>query len=982
MFKKLRFSILGLGAFVLGLLLLSPLVFGVVFASSLGETSILFERMEIETSNIGARGFVTPTTSFSSGGSLKIHFVGSDLGDWCKAASVPLTVTGIEESLPGSLVGTCHQHANGDYIEITGIGALSSGTKYGFEIAKHTNFSTGPNIGRNRISVELSSGIKNQEKTFSIHLMSNDRVQIVAEVSDADSVVCTISDAEVPLGALYRGGAYVTASHTLGTSTTGGSRGYYWTVFGLGDGLEAGLKSPNYLIRSLNNTVNLLTGEGFGLVVSPNAGSSVPLDFSTALSGVFGSVKSGFDNARMILYRTSEQPDHEEAVVTVAARASEDAEVGEYTETLTYSCGAYIGGYRPLELAVSPTTLDFGTSEETKMFAISNSGTGTLEWEVGETIYVNGADWVVDVDPNAGQSRSSSDNVAVSVTREHLSAGSYEATIPVTSLGGGNKNVTILLEKIASLLKIFTKQPYEIATTSAKSGGDITDDGGSAVTSRGVCYGTTTNPTTPCTTDGSGAGEFVSEMTSLDLGTRYYVRAYGENGEGLVYGDEFNFITLSTISANPENRGWDNTDVEVTITAIGPDIPQIDYCWTVENTCAPDTFVVENPTNVAQTETGEWNLCYRYRDADGKKSNTFCSGLYRIDKTEPVVGGPEIYEGNEHENEWFNGEISVRSSVSAQGGSGLDTDSCEVTFDGGTTWKNSTVGDPNYDAKIAYSVSFCQYNDYTPDDDFTIRFRISDEANNVGTSSLGEFTYDPTAPTTTAIMTTHPEGNAYTCGNWASEIVRVLLSCEDNVGGSGCDEDSPQYCIDEDDSCTPLISYSESIDISTLGTTYFRYFSRDNLGNEETVQSCEINIKDEQELEGYAWSGRFGWISFSCENDDSCSTSDYRVTLKGSELIGYAWSKSYGWISFNCENDDSCSTSNYKVTLSDGSLSGHAWSGQFGWVSFDGVTFNNATGEFHGSALNGIGTIEEDEISFNCTDKGLCATSNYRVNVK
>ena len=174
------------GAFVLGLTLFAPLVFGDIFASSLGETGILFETMEVNTSNVGLRGSVTPTTSFASGGTLKISFVDSSLGDWCKAATVSLTVTGIEVPLPGTLVGTCYQHSNGDYLEITGVGALTSGTTYGFEITKHANLSTGPDIGSNMVLLEVSSGSTAQSKLFSIYLMSNDKVQIVAEVSDAE----------------------------------------------------------------------------------------------------------------------------------------------------------------------------------------------------------------------------------------------------------------------------------------------------------------------------------------------------------------------------------------------------------------------------------------------------------------------------------------------------------------------------------------------------------------------------------------------------------------------------------------------------------------------------------------------------------------------------------------------------------------------------------------------------------------------------
>ncbi|HPV15984.1 MAG TPA: hypothetical protein PKY14_01345, partial [Bacteroidales bacterium] len=47
-----------------------------------------------------------------------------------------------------------------------------------------------------------------------------------------------------------------------------------------------------------------------------------------------------------------------------------------------------------------------------------------------------------------------------------------------------------------------------VTTTTAVSGGNVTDDGGAEVTARGVCWGTSANPTISGskTTDGKGTG--------------------------------------------------------------------------------------------------------------------------------------------------------------------------------------------------------------------------------------------------------------------------------------------------------------------------------------------------------------------------------------------------------------------------------------------------------------------------------------------
>ena len=79
-----------------------------------------------------------------------------------------------------------------------------------------------------------------------------------------------------------------------------------------------------------------------------------------------------------------------------------------------------------------------------------------------------------------------------------------------------------------------------IANGSATCGGTVQSDGGFTVTARGICYSTSPSPTTasPHTTDGTGLGSFVSQMTGLTSGVTYYVRAYATNGLGTVYGEE------------------------------------------------------------------------------------------------------------------------------------------------------------------------------------------------------------------------------------------------------------------------------------------------------------------------------------------------------------------------------------------------------------------------------------------------------------
>jgi hypothetical protein len=90
-------------------------------------------------------------------------------------------------------------------------------------------------------------------------------------------------------------------------------------------------------------------------------------------------------------------------------------------------------------------------------------------------------------------------------------------------------------------------------TTEAKTGGIITDDGNAPVTARGILYSKdslTDISNSEKTIDSSGSGIFVSHLSGLTPGTKYFVRAYATNAKGTSYGNEITFTTLEPIPSN------------------------------------------------------------------------------------------------------------------------------------------------------------------------------------------------------------------------------------------------------------------------------------------------------------------------------------------------------------------------------------------------------------------------------------------------
>ena len=88
-----------------------------------------------------------------------------------------------------------------------------------------------------------------------------------------------------------------------------------------------------------------------------------------------------------------------------------------------------------------------------------------------------------------------------------------------------------------------------ITTTSAVSGGVIASDGGSAIISKGICWGKNPNPTLQDSvmTDATVLSTFVCQLNHLTPNTSYYIRSFATNIKGTSYGNQVSFTSLQVI---------------------------------------------------------------------------------------------------------------------------------------------------------------------------------------------------------------------------------------------------------------------------------------------------------------------------------------------------------------------------------------------------------------------------------------------------
>jgi hypothetical protein len=95
---------------------------------------------------------------------------------------------------------------------------------------------------------------------------------------------------------------------------------------------------------------------------------------------------------------------------------------------------------------------------------------------------------------------------------------------------------------------VTTTDAINISSNSSVSGGNVTSTGGGDVIARGVCWSINQNPTLADskTNDGSGTGEFQSQISGMSPGKTYYVKAYATNSSGTGYGSQVSFTTTSS----------------------------------------------------------------------------------------------------------------------------------------------------------------------------------------------------------------------------------------------------------------------------------------------------------------------------------------------------------------------------------------------------------------------------------------------------
>ena len=370
---------------------------------------------------------------------------------------------------------------------------------------------------------------------------------------------------------------------------------------------------------SYGEQVNFMTLEEIIELATVKTSLVTGITSTTAVAGGDVTADGGTEvTAKGVCWSTSQEPTIEgEHTENGAGTGEFTAELSGLEQNTTYYVRAYATNKEGTAYGeeVSFTTLQENVVVKPMVTTLEIAGVsqttavagGNVTSDGGAEVTARGVCWSASQEPTI-EGEHTTDGAGTGEYQSNLSGLTANTTYYVRAYAtnsegtayGEEISFTTLEEHIVVEPTVVTVSVSEVTETTAVTGGNVTSDGGGEVSARGVCWSTSQEPTVEGnhTTDGTGVGEFVSNLTDLTDNTTYYVRAYATNEQGTSYGEQMSFTTVKHIDL-PEVATVEPAEITSTsavtggnvISDGGAEVTAKGVCWsTSQNPTISDSF--------------------------------------------------------------------------------------------------------------------------------------------------------------------------------------------------------------------------------------------------------------------------------------------------------------------------------------------------------------------------------------------------------
>ena len=403
----------------------------------------------------------------------------------------------------------------------------------------------------------------------------------VATVTTTAATLVTLTTAVTGGNVTATGGGTVTAKGVCWATATSPTIAGSSTNDGTGTGvftsnLSVLLPGITYYVRAYatnsagtayGNEISFTTSSIAVATLTTTAATAITLTTATA-GGNITADGGGAITARGTCWATTADP------IITDSKTTDATGTGVFTSSLTgllpgttYHIRAYATNSagtaygNDLSFVTAPVALaTLTTSAATAITLTTATSGGNITADGGGAVTARGTCWAITANPTITGSKTS-DATGTGVFTSNLTGllpgTTYHIRAYATNSAGtayGN-DLSFTTNPIV-IPTVTTTTITSIGLTLAVSGGNVTSDGGGSVTARGVCWASTANPTilNNLSSNGTGTGIFISNLTPLIKGSTYYVRAYATNSIGTAYGTQVIFNTkIDDIDGNTYN---------------------------------------------------------------------------------------------------------------------------------------------------------------------------------------------------------------------------------------------------------------------------------------------------------------------------------------------------------------------------------------------------------------------------------------------